>query len=84
MWKMLIKWFQRMRRNWPESKVKEVGEEVRVEENQLFKIGHRNSRKKEGNPIFKWKGEEVTKEDNTLIGTHLLEKEEEEEVEEVK
>jgi hypothetical protein len=69
MWKMLIRLLQRLKRNWPKSKVKEVEVELREEAKQLPRTEYRSPRMKKINLITTQKGDESHKEDNMPIGT---------------
>jgi hypothetical protein len=75
---------QKLKKSWPESKVKGAEVEVKAEANQLPKTECKIPRMNKRDLIITLKGEEAHKEDNMLIGTLFLEQEEEEEAEEVK
>jgi hypothetical protein len=73
-----------MKRNWPESKVREAEVEVREEEKQLPRTKCINPRMKKRNLKLTLKEEEVHRGDNMPTGTLFRELEEEEEEEVVR
>jgi hypothetical protein len=81
---MLIRLLSKLKRNWPERKVKGAEVEVRTEAKKFPKTEYRSPRMKKRNHITTQKRKKVYKEDSMSIGTHFLEQEEEEEVEGVK
>jgi hypothetical protein len=64
MWKILIKWLRRLRKNWPERKVKEAEVEVKEEAKIFPRTGYISLRMKKINLTLTLKEEEVYKEDN--------------------